>query len=489
MSSSFDQSSFWRKVRNLLGLEDPTRGSLRRVSRREREQQNTRMLIASLGVVAVLVIMSLAGGMVYENIVKPNTVLAEVGGDKITREDYWKYQTVQLYQQANQYESFATQVEGAQRTQFLTYASQFRAQAGSIWGTTEVTDAIVAQMVEDQVYLQAAEDMNLDLSDNAVEAYSLQQFAPAGAELVTPYPEPTMIPTRAAWATQTAEAEATQQAEMAREMGTPVASPVAEGTPGATPVGDATPSGSATPEVDYEEAVNEASSDFAIFEDEALDAANMSKNEYLNLIVRPMLARELVTGAIGAEVPQTAPQVKARHILVSTEDLARELHDRAVGGSDFQQLARTNSVDQATAPTGGELGWFTKDQMVAPFADAAFSLEPGQVSEPVQTQFGWHIIQVEETSDDRPLTDTQYQAAKDAAVQQKLDEVRASMSVSSDYDVSPTPTPSPEAFAPPADAPTPIPATPIPATPGATPVGSPAATPVIEGPVLATPGA
>ena len=64
MSSSFDQSSLWRKVRNLLGLEDPTHGSMRRVSRRDREQQNTRMLVASHGVVAVLVIMSLAGGLI-----------------------------------------------------------------------------------------------------------------------------------------------------------------------------------------------------------------------------------------------------------------------------------------------------------------------------------------------------------------------------------------------------------------------------------------
>jgi peptidyl-prolyl cis-trans isomerase C len=487
MSSPFDQSSFWRRVRALLGLEDPTRGSVRRVSRREREQQNTRMLIAGLGVVALLVIMSLAGGLIYENIVKPNAVLAKVAGHEISRKDYWQYQTAQLYQQAGQYESFASQVEGSQRTQFLTFAAQLRAQAGSVWGTTEVSDATLAQMVEDRVYLQAARDMDLDLSDNAVEAYVLQQFAPAGAELVTPYPEPTLIPTRAAWATQTAEAEATQQAEMARQLGTPVASPVAAGTPGATPVGGATPAGTATPEIDHEEAVNAASADFATFQDEALDAAHMSKSDYLNLIVRPQLARELVTNAVSAGVPQTAPQVKARHILVSTEDLARELYNRATSGADFGQLARTNSIDQATAPTGGELGWFTRSEMVEPFADAAFSLKPGAISQPVQTQFGWHIIQVEEVSEDRPLTQAQYQALQDQAVQEKLDEVRASMSVSSDYDVQPTPTPSPEAFAPPPDAPTPVPATPIPATPGATPVGSPAATPVIEGPMLATP--
>jgi parvulin-like peptidyl-prolyl isomerase len=296
-----------------------------------------------------------------------------------------------------------------------------------------------------------------------------------------------MIPERAAWATQTAEAEATQQAEMARQMGTPVASPVADGTPGATPVGAATPAGTATPAVDRDEAVNRASAEFATFQDDVFGEAHVSLNDYYNLVARPALARQLVTSAIGAEVPQTAPQVNARHILVSTEDLARELHDRATSGADFEQLARTNSIDQATAGTGGELGWFDKDQMVAPFSEAAFSLKPGEISEPVQTEFGWHVIQVEEVDEDRPLTQLQYQAAQEKAVQAKLDEVRASMNVSSDYDVEPTPTPSPEAFAPPADAPTPVPATPIPATPGATPVGSPAATPVLVGPVLATP--
>jgi parvulin-like peptidyl-prolyl isomerase len=473
-------------VRNLLGLEDPTRGSLRRVSRREREQQNTRMLIASLGIVGLLVVMSLAGGLIYENIVKPNTVLAKAGGQEITRKEYWQYQTVQMYQQASQYEAFASQVEGSQRTQFLTYAAQLRAQASTIWGTTTVTDAALAQMVENQVYIKAAEDLNLDIGDSAVEAYALQQFAPPGAEIVTPYPEPTLIPTRAAWATQTAEADATQQAEMARQLGTPVASPVAA-TPSASPVAGATPAGTATPAVDYEEAVNAATADFGTFKDEVFGTAHISTGTYYDLVVRPQLARELVTSAITAQVPQTAPQVKARHILVSTEDLARELYDRATGGADFAQLARTNSIDQTTAPTGGELGWFTKDQMVAPFADAAFSLKPGEISQPVQTEFGWHIIQVEETAEDRPVTDAQYQRMQEQAVQQELDSVRESMSISSDYDVQPTPTPSLETFAAPPDAPTPIPATPIPATPGATPVGSPAATPVIEGPVLATP--
>jgi parvulin-like peptidyl-prolyl isomerase len=502
MSSPLDPSTLWRRLRAFLGIEDIRDGGLRRTSRREREQQNTRMLVATLGIVATLTVVSLAGGLIYENIIKPNAVLAKVGNEEITREEYWKYYTVQLYRQADQYEQFAGQVEGSQRTQFLSFATGFRQQAANVWGSTEVSEPTITQMVQDQVYLEAAEQMNLDLSDQAVEAYTLQQFAPADVELVTPYPEPTMIPQRAEWATATAEAEATQQAELAAQMGTPIATPVSDGTPaagatpvGATPVGatpaggtptGATPVASATP-VDREAALMDASQSFSRFQDDVFDDAHMSLDEYNRLVARPLLARELVTSAVGAEVPQTAPQVKASHILVGTEDLARELYDRATGGADFEQLARNNSIDQATAATGGDLGWFTEDQMVEPFSEVAFSTEPGTIAEPVQTQFGWHVIKVEDADDDRALTDMQYGQMQQQAVQARLDEMRATMDISSDYEVEPTPSPTPAQFSPPADAPTPIPATPIPATPGATPVGTPGATPIVEGPVLATP--
>lgn len=477
MSSSFDQSQIWQKVRSWLGLDTAPSGDLRRVSRRDREQQNTRMLISGLAIVVVLTIITLTGGLVYENIIKPNAVLATVADDEITRREYWKYHAVQLYNQANEYEQYASQVQGQQRTQFLSFAASFRSQASEVWGTTDVSEATLTQMVDDRLYLQAAEEMDLDISRQAVEAHALQQFAPEGAELVTPYPEPTLIPERAAWATETAEAMAATP---------PDATPA-----GATPVDSATPVPSASPVVegtpDPDEAAAEASNEFSMFQSDVFDDANISLDDYYRLVARPALARDLVTAAIGNDVPQTAEQVKASHILVSTEDLARELYERANSGADFEELARTNSTDQATAPTGGDLGWFTYDQMVEPFSEVAFELQPGEVSEPVQTEFGWHIIKVEDTANDRPLTETQYQQAQEQAVQQRLADIRNNTDIDAEVSVVPTPTPSPAQFNPPADAPTPIPATPPPATPGATPVGTPGATPVIEGPVLETP--
>ncbi len=87
-------------------------------------------------------------------------------------------------------------------------------------------------------------------------------------------------------------------------------------------------------------------------------------------------------------------EVHARHILVDDEAKAKEIAAKAKAGADFAKLAKENSKD--AAEDGGDLGYFTKDQMVPEFAEAAFKLEKGQVSDPVKSQFGWHVIKVED---------------------------------------------------------------------------------------------
>ena len=92
----------------------------------------------------------------------------------------------------------------------------------------------------------------------------------------------------------------------------------------------------------------------------------------------------------------------ARHILVKDEAEAKKLIEQIKGGADFAELAKKHSTDPGSGPNGGDLGWFQADQMVPPFAAAVKAQKPGEVSEqPVQSQFGWHVIQVEET---RPMT-------------------------------------------------------------------------------------
>jgi peptidyl-prolyl cis-trans isomerase C len=88
-------------------------------------------------------------------------------------------------------------------------------------------------------------------------------------------------------------------------------------------------------------------------------------------------------------------EVRARHILVETEDEAKAVKAELDKGADFAELAKKKSKDPGSAD-GGDLGFFTKEQMVPEFSAVAFTLEPGKISDPVKSQFGWHVIKVEE---------------------------------------------------------------------------------------------
>ena len=89
----------------------------------------------------------------------------------------------------------------------------------------------------------------------------------------------------------------------------------------------------------------------------------------------------------------------ARHILVATQSFAQKLVGELEKGGNFADVARRESMD-ASKTNGGDLGWFTPDRMVKPFSDAVMALKPGQFTHtPVQTQYGWHIIRLEETRD------------------------------------------------------------------------------------------
>src|SRR6202023_2677938 len=94
-------------------------------------------------------------------------------------------------------------------------------------------------------------------------------------------------------------------------------------------------------------------------------------------------------------------EVHARHILVETEDEAKAVKEELSKGADFAELAKKKSKDPG-ASDGGDLGFFTKDQMVPEFSAVAFALEPSKMSDPVKSQFGWHIIKVEEKRNRKP---------------------------------------------------------------------------------------
>jgi peptidyl-prolyl cis-trans isomerase C len=109
-------------------------------------------------------------------------------------------------------------------------------------------------------------------------------------------------------------------------------------------------------------------------------------------------AKKVYDEKVGGLKPEE--EIHARHILVKTEQEAKDIAERLKKGEDFAALAKEKSQDAGAE--GGDLGFFTRGQMIKPFEEAAFKLEVGKISDPVQTQFGWHVIKVEEKRT-RPL--------------------------------------------------------------------------------------
>lgn len=117
------------------------------------------------------------------------------------------------------------------------------------------------------------------------------------------------------------------------------------------------------------------------------------------------------------------PEFRARHVLVPSEAEARDVIKQLDRGGKFDRLARTRSIDPGSAKEGGDLGWFTAGVMVAPFSDAVIALEKGKYTkQPVQTQFGWHVIQKDDERMREPPAFESVREQLQGAVQEQVAE-------------------------------------------------------------------
>ena len=154
----------------------------------------------------------------------------------------------------------------------------------------------------------------------------------------------------------------------------------------------------------------------------ALKKMGMEVGKFRDMIKDEMLVQKLMA-KIRQEAtvtPDDLREIKASHILVSAEALAKELKERLNKGQDFASLAKKYSIDLGSAVKGGDLGFFATGAMVAPFEKVAFKLKPGEISELVKTQFGYHIIKVTDSRLRKfPGKETDYQKAALAEKQEK----------------------------------------------------------------------
>lgn len=161
---------------------------------------------------------------------------------------------------------------------------------------------------------------------------------------------------------------------------------------------------------------------------EWLQATGQTREDYREMLRQSMIsqrAMEAVTGGLQTE----AEQVHARHIQMESEEAAREILAQLQQGADFASLARERSTDLATRENGGDLGWFPRGMVAPELENAAFALQPGEVSDVLPLGEGYHLIQLVEREAARPLPPDMQIELQQAAFERWLAELRAAATI------------------------------------------------------------
>jgi parvulin-like peptidyl-prolyl isomerase len=195
-------------------------------------------------------------------------------------------------------------------------------------------------------------------------------------------------------------------------------------TPTATPADTPTPAPTPTLNVLAEDAL---STQYATWLGTLAEGTGISEADYRS-IVQNLVLTDKLQEAIGSEAPTSAEQSHARHILVETEEEANDVVKRLEAGEDFGDLAAEMSTDTASADNGGDLGFVPKGSFVASVDEAVFNLPIGETSEPIESDFGWHVIEVLER-EERELSPVQYERSQRQAYDDWVIEARAAAEI------------------------------------------------------------
>ncbi|MGQ9594311.1 MAG: peptidylprolyl isomerase [Anaerolineae bacterium] len=367
------------------------------IRRRDRERQ--RWLLIGLGVVALLVLSLLAAGLYQEFVGKPASPVAVVNGVPIRTDEYqklWRYQRWNLQNYIARLESQKAQFQGQEGSEFLvSYVDQLIQEAQS--QLLSLDTFVLEQAIDRELIRQGAEQEGIVVTPSEIQAEIEEQF---GFVRNPPTPTPTPVLT---------------DTQALAETPTPTAAPMT---------------------------LEEFQDAYEGYLRTLKQVAGLSETDYKKLVEAELLQRKL-EAVLQARVPTTAEQVHARHILVQNEEMARLVLNRLKAGDDFAAVAKEFSQDPSTKDQGGDLGWFPRGRMVAEFEEVAFSLPVGELSEPVKTQYGYHIIRVEERDPNRPLDETALEEARAQALDHWLQEQRTAAQIQrmlTPDKVPPTPT-------------------------------------------------
>lgn len=402
---------------------NPKIQSKKHIARLERERRQTKIIQYVAIAVVAAVILIIGYGYLNINYLQKLQPVAEVNGEEITTREFQARVSLQRNQLLQQYVQF----QQYQQLFGMDTTAQLQEIESSLNNPTIVGQEVLDDLIRTVLIRQEAAKRGISVSEEEIEAYKREQFEffPDGTPtptvtpaevvvefptlsatqkaLVTVTPIPTEGPSATPPATLTLQPTATLESATTPE-------PTSTITPTALPSPTATPY---TLE-GYQNAFATAQA--------SLQEIGFTKEQYERVFETELLRQKLFE-EVTSDLTREQEQVWARHILVSTEEEAQAVIDRLNNGEEFGALAAELSIDTGSGASGGDLGWFGKGQMVPAFEQGAFGLEPGEISEPVQSEFGWHIIQVIDRAT-LPATESEYEQARQTAFDAFLETLR-----------------------------------------------------------------
>jgi len=402
---------------------EPTKKQIA-VSRREREQR--RWVLIGIGIVAAVIAGIALAGLYDQLVAKPSRPVAVVNGERIRADDYQDRVRYERFLLDTMLRNLQAQLsildpEDPANEFLVGYYQQFASQAQQ---QRLVVDQQTAEdMVEEELARQKAAELELVVSED--ELNEAIRFSIAAQSGFTTEVQATAVASTATAATATAQTfTATPEPTSASPLTVTL---VTTATPTTVPELP-TPAPTPTRHIITDE---EFDRDYADYLNILKEQAGLNEAEYRR-IVRAGLLVDKVREHFADQVSTEAEQVNVSHIQVDTEEEAQTAMERLDAGEDFALVASEVSTNTFTAASGGELGWLLEGDLASQFGptveEAAFSLSPGEYSQPISSTIGYQIITVNERGL-RPLTEFRLQAQQQQAYADWLQEARGAEGV------------------------------------------------------------
>ena len=390
------------------------------LARLEREKRQTRLILIATIVVVIAVFLLLGYGILNEKVLKPNRPVAEVGTDKISASDFQEYARFIRLQYVNQYlQTYQlSQLFGSDENSKSYFDSSLQQIAAQL-ETATLGQNVLNSLIEDKLIRQEAAKRGITVSADELNQDLDRYFSffpngtPTPTATTPPWPTSTLSPLQMTLVPPTATPTASSTPTMTLPTGTPTL--VLTPTQTATPAPTETPYTADSYKKDYDSYLK--------------DLANIKVSEGIfRRVLENRLYRLKVEEAILTDVKNEEEQIWTRHILVDSEETAKEVLTRLQSGEDFAVLAKELSTDTGSAQNGGDIGWTSKGSLYTEYEDAAYKLNVGEISQPVQSQSGWHIIQLL-GKEVRPLDSNTFAQLRQTKFQEWLDSQRESVGV------------------------------------------------------------